>query len=86
MTDPKVTDLARLLTAFVLADDRCTEYHEQHPDASDPPNEDMWARDDAGVEVARALENLLTKGYEIVKAKEGDGQQGDDQVPDHQLG
>lgn len=71
MTDDRLTTLKRLVRQFSEAQEICTQHYAEHH-GTDPPDQVLWDRDDAGVEVAQALDYLLTEGYEITK-KDRDG-------------
>jgi hypothetical protein len=68
--DERLTDITRLISEYADAEEKCAVYMAQHPAAADPPDEDLWARDDAGVAVAHALIDLIDDGYAITKEDE----------------
>jgi hypothetical protein len=65
--DHPLGGLAHALTRFGTAVAACDLFHTEFPNATDPPNDLLWARDDEGVEVARILAALLDDGWELTK-------------------
>ena len=69
VNDVRLATLKRLVRQFSELQEVVTQFYADHH-GTDPPDQVLWDRDDMGVEVAQALDVLLTDGYDIVKVVE----------------